>query len=126
MSANPIPQPVSYPRLRIGGIDFEFRYTQSAKMLIQAWGFNDPTRSVPAIAWAAAMAGFVDGNGRFRSAGFVKPTEFTDQLGDDDNLDPIYEAVTKALEKAAPKAKIALVPSPAQGTDTSTDQQSES
>ena len=40
MSANPIPQPVSYPRLRIGGIDFEFRYTQSAKMLIQAWGFK--------------------------------------------------------------------------------------
>ena len=121
MSAQPVPQPVVYPRLRINGIDYEFRYTHSARMLIQSWGFTDPTRLVPAIVWAAAMAGFTDQAGKFRSAGFTKPSEFTDQLGEDDDLTPIYEATTEALKKAAPKAKIELVPSPA--TDTSADPQ---
>jgi hypothetical protein len=118
MSANPLPQPVAYPALRIGGVDYQFRYTQSSKMLLQSWGFGDVSRQVPALVWAAALAGFADVSGKFRSAGFLKPSEFTDQIEPEDDLTPIYEAVTEALKKVAPKATVTLVKPPA--TDSST------
>jgi len=122
MSANPIPQPVSYPRLRISDVDYEFRYTHSAQLLMNKWGYFALGESIPSLIWAAAMAGFADSKGGFRSAGFMIPTEFTDKIDVDDDLTPIYAAVTEALKKVAPKAKISLVPTPpAPDTGTSTD-----
>lgn len=117
MSPQSLPAPAVYPALRINGLDYQFRYTHTSRMLLQSWGFGDPNRTIPAVVWAAAMAGFADVSGKFRSAGFLKPSEFTDQLEETDDLTPLYEAVTAALKKAAPKANLTLVPSPA--TDTS-------
>ena len=122
MSTNPLPQPVLYPALRINGNEYQFRYTRTSQFLLESWGYDLAIgKTIPALAWAASMAGTVDSAGRYRSASFKSPTEFTDQLGLEDDLNPIYEAVTEALKKVAPKATLTLVPSP--GADsTSTEE----
>lgn len=110
--------PISYPSMTINGEHFEFRFTHSAQLLMNRWGYYDLSQSIPSLVWAAAMAGSVDGSGKFRSAGFDKPTEFTDKISPEDDLKPIYDAVSEALKKAAPKAKIELVKPPAKdGTE---------
>ncbi len=82
--------------------------------LLEAWGFElSPTVRIPALAWAAAMVGHVDPQGQFHSAGFKTPVEFTDTIGLEEDLTPLYEAVTEALKKAAPKATVVLDASPA-------------
>ena len=117
MSAQPVPQPVAYPRLRIGGNEYEFRYTHTSRYLLEKWGFElAPGKPIPAMAWAAAMAGFVDSAGKYRSAGFKNETEFMDEISLTDDLTPLYQAVTDALGKVLPKAKLELVPSPAENS----------
>jgi hypothetical protein len=123
MSANPIPQPVAYPRLRIGGNEYEFRYTHTSRYLLEKRGFElAPGKTIPAMAWAAAMAGFVDSVGKYRSAGFKNETEFMDEIALDDDLNPLYQAVTDALGKVLPKAKLELVPSPAENSASISEQ----
>lgn len=90
-------------------------------MLLQIWGLTNPGATIPALTWAAALAGFADASGGFRSAGFKNPTEFSDLLTMEDDLDPIYVAVNDALKKVAPKATVTLSPSPA--TDSSNGEQ---
>jgi hypothetical protein len=123
MSANPIPQPVAYPRLRINGNEYEFRFTRTSQFLLESWGYDmGPGKPIPVMAWAAACAGFVDSRGVFSSAGFKKPTEFVDQIPLEDDPTPIYQAVEEALKKAAPKAKLELV-KPSASDSESTDSQ---
>lgn len=123
MSANPIPQPVAYPRLRIGGNEYEFRYTHTSRYLLEKWGFElAPGKPIPVMAWAAAMAGFVDSAGKYRSAGLKNETEFIDEISFDDDLNPLYQAVTDALGKVLPKAKLELVPSPAENSASISEQ----
>lgn len=111
---NATPQPVAYPSVTVGGKTYQFRYTRTTQFLLEMWGFEmTPGRSIPALAWAAAMAGFADPTGTWSSAGFKSPVEFTDSLALDENLQPLYEAVTEALKKVAPKATMTLVESPA-------------
>ena len=115
MSTSPqaLPSPVTYPALRINGNEYQFRYTRTSQFLLQSWGYElSPSKSIPLLAWAAAMAGGVDRAGNYRSCGFKSPTEFTDQISLEDDLDPIYEAVAEALKKVAPKATLTLVPTP--------------
>jgi hypothetical protein len=119
MSTQAMPQPVAYPALRISGNEYQFRFTRSSQLLLESWGYDfAAAKKIPALAWAAAMAGTVDSQGVYRSSGFRNPTEFTDQIELGDDLKPIYEAVTEALKKAAPKATLTLVPSPASGSSS--------
>ena len=112
-----MPSPVSYPALRINGNEYQFRFTRTTEFLMDIWGLEwRGGKMVNSLAWAAAMAGTVDSTGAFHSARFKHPTEFTDQLGLGDDLDPIQNAVTEALKKVAPKATLTLVPSPALGS----------
>jgi hypothetical protein len=120
-STQPVPQPVEFPRLRINDVDYEFRYTHSTQLLMNKWGYFALGEPIPSLIWAAAMAGFADGKGGFRSAGFLNPTEFTDKIDVADDLTPIYDAVKEALKKVAPKAKITLVPTPPAATGTTSD-----
>ena len=123
MSAQPVPQPVTYPRLRINGNEYEFRYTRTSQFLLESWGYElTPGKTIPVLAWAAAMAGFVDSLGKYRSAAFTRPAEFTDQIALEDDLNPLYQAVTDALGKALPKAKLELVPSPAENSASTSEQ----
>lgn len=121
MSANPIPQPVAYPRLRINGNEYEFRYTRTSQFLLESWGYElGPGKPIPVLAWAASLAGFVDSRGVFSSAGFKRPSDFVDQIPLEDDLTPLYQAVEEALKKAAPKVKLELV-TPSAGESASTD-----
>lgn len=108
----PAGSPVTYPSIVVGGILYQLRYTRSATFLLQAWGM-DPLHA-PALAYAAAMAGFGDAAGNWKSAGFRNPVEFTDCFSLTDDLDPIYAAVEEAIKKVAPKATVTLEASPAQ------------
>ncbi len=111
---SPIPSPVSYPSVTVGGKPYQLRYTRSSQFMLEAWGFElSPSVKIPALAWAAAMVGHVDPSGQFHSAGFKTPLEFTDTIGLEEDLTVLYEAVTEALKKAAPKATITLDASPA-------------
>jgi hypothetical protein len=112
-----MPAPVEYPRLRISGTEYEFRYTRSSQLSLEKWGYElSPGAKIPALAWAAAMVGTVDSAGKYRSAGFRNETEFTDQIGLEDDLNPLYSAVADALKKAFPKANPTLVPSPGENS----------
>lgn len=109
-----MPSPVSYPALRINGNEYQFRFTRSSHLLLESWGYElSAAKRIPALAWAAAMAGTVDSQGVYRSSAFRNQTDFTDQIALEDDLTVIYAAVTEALKKAAPKATLTLVPSPA-------------
>lgn len=114
MSPQTLPSPVAYPALRINGNEYQFRFTRTSHFLLESWGYDlAGGKPIPGLAWAASMAGTVDSRGSYRSAAFKSPTEFTDQIALEDDLTPIYEAVTEALKKVAPKATLTLVPSPA-------------
>jgi hypothetical protein len=123
MSTSPqaLPSPVVYPALRINGTEYQFRYTRTSQFLLESWGYDlAPGKTIPALAWAASMAGTVNSAGVYRSSGFRNPAEFVDQIALEDDLNPLYEAVTEALKKVAPKATLTLVPSPgADSTSTS-------
>jgi hypothetical protein len=112
-----LPSPVVYPALRIGGIEYQFRYTRSSQLSLEKWGYELALGvKIPTLAWAAAMAGTVDSTGKYRSAGFRNETEFTDLIELEDDLNPLYEAITDALKKAFPKATPTLVPSPGENS----------
>ena len=120
MSANPIPSAgellPGIPHC-LAATQYEFRYTHTSRYLLEKWGFElAPGKTIPAMAWAAAMAGFVDSAGKYRSAGFKNETEFMDEISLDDDLNPLYQAVTDALGKVLPKAKLELVPSSGEKT----------
>lgn len=125
MGTSSLPSPVDYPALRINGVDYQFRYTKSSQFSLDRWEFQwRGGKIIPAMAWAAAMLGTVDSRGDFHSCGFVSPTQFTDMLSADDDEALIYQKVTEALKKAAPKATVTLNPTPA--TDSSAGSATES
>jgi hypothetical protein len=110
----PSGSPVVYPVATAGGRTYQFRYSKSAHFQLEAWGFELRAGvSIPALAWAAAMAGTGDAAGNWKSAAFRMPVEFTDTLGDDEDLAPLYAAVTEALKKVAPAATVTLNAKPA-------------
>jgi hypothetical protein len=105
----PFPSPVTYPNATVGGRTYQFRYSKSAQFQLEKWGFElSPTVKIPALAWAAAMAGHVDPQGGWKSAGFRAAVEFIDTFTDTEDLEPLYAAVTEALKKAVPAATITL------------------
>lgn len=123
MSTATLPQPVVYPALRINGTEYQFRYTRTSAFLLESWGYDlSPGKTIPALAWAAAMAGFVDSTGKYRSASFKTPSEFTDMFALEDDLTPVFEAVSEAIKKALPKATLTLVPSPAPNSSSAAEQ----
>jgi 1-acyl-sn-glycerol-3-phosphate acyltransferase len=114
---SPSGSPVDYPVATAGGRTYQFRYSKSAHFQLEAWGFElRPDRSIPALAWAAAMAGSGDAAGNWRSAAFRTPVEFVDTIGPDEDLAPLYAAVQEALKKVAPAATVTLNAKPASDT----------
>ena len=113
----PSGSPVVYPVAMAGNRTYQFRYSKSAQFQLEMWGFElRPGVSIPALAWAAAMAGTADAAGNWKSAAFRTPVEFTDTLGNDEDLAPLYAAVTEALKKVAPAATVTLNAKPASDT----------
>lgn len=110
----PASSPVTYPTVKVGGAEYQFRYTKTSQYLLEIWGFDlTPTARIPAIAWAAAMAGFADPQGNWKSAAFKSVPDFTDRIEPTEDMGPLYEAVTEALKKVAPKATVTLSAPPA-------------
>lgn len=105
----PASSPVQYPTVRVGGAEYQFRYTKTSQYLLEVWGFDlTPNARIPAIAWAAAMAGCADAQGNWKSAAFKSVPEFTDRIEPDEDMRPLFDAVTEALKKVAPKATVTL------------------
>lgn len=116
----PAGSPVAYPTITAGGQTYQLRFAHGAWFQLQAWGFvlGDAARPIPILALAAAAAGSVDANGRWKSAGFARPLDLADAMLPGETLASLDAPVLAALEKAAPKATLTVVQPPA--TDPTT------
>jgi hypothetical protein len=109
----PTGSPVAYPTITAGGATYQLRFAHGAWYQLQAWGFvlGDPAHPIPILALAAAAAGVADpATGRWKSAGFARPLDLADAMLPGETLGSLEEPVLLALEKAAPKATLTVVP----------------
>jgi hypothetical protein len=113
----PAASPVQYPTISVGGKAYQLRFAHAAWFLLQQWGYviGDEKSPIPMAALAAAAAGEVDANGKWRSAGFGRPIDMLDLMNDSETLASLAEPVMEALKKAAPKADLTLAQPPVSG-----------
>jgi hypothetical protein len=107
--------PIQYPSITVGGKQYQLRFAHSAWFQLQQWGYRvgDPNAPIPIVALAAASAGEVDARGKWKSAGFARPVDLTDEMIDGETLASLEAPVLEALGKVAPKADLTLVQPPA-------------
>jgi len=97
--------PVVYPTITAGGKQYQLRFSHGAWFQLQSWGYEigNPEKLIPILALAAAACGTVK-NGKWSSAGFVRPLDFADSMIDGETLESFTEPVLEALKKVAPEA----------------------
>lgn len=107
--------PVAYPTITAGGQTYQLRFAHGAWFQLQMWGFmiGDPEKPIPLLALAAAAAGHVDSNGKWKTVGFTRPLDLADVMLPGETPDSYFPAVMEALGKVAPAAILALNPPPA-------------
>ena len=106
----PAASPVEYPTIVAGGKVYTLKFAHSAWFQLQQWGYQigDPNRPIPIVALAAAAAGEIGPDGRWKSARFASAFDLTDSMIDGETLDSFAAPVLEALGKAAPKATLTL------------------
>ena len=102
---------IDWPKASIGGTEYTLRLSYPAHAQMFRWGFGGVS-NIPIAAWAAAMAGWFDNAGKWRSAGFERWVDVADILLDSER-EPLTSAVQDAIKKAAPEAIIQAAPLPA-------------
>jgi hypothetical protein len=104
------PQPIDWPRVKIGGKEFTLRFAYSAYYQLAKWGKNIASADV--LEMAAAAAGNFDPGGNWHSAGFSSPLDLADLIVGDEG-DALLAALADALKKAAPGTETTVQPVPA-------------
>lgn len=119
LTSVPAGSPVQYPSISVGGKPYQLRFAHSAWFLLQAWGYaiGDPNKPIPIAALAAAAAGEVDANGKWKSAGFARPLDMLDAMVEGETLSSLDQPVLEALGKAAPKAELTTLGQPPAPTE---------
>jgi len=113
----PTGSPVTYPSITIGGKQYQLRFAHSAWYLLSSWGY-EINAQIPIVVLAAAAAGEVGPDGRWKSAGFARPIDLTDAMIEGESLAALAEPVLEALKKAAPKASVETVTADPSAPDT--------
>jgi hypothetical protein len=105
---------IEWPKAKIAGVEYTFRLAYPARSQLIAWGFGfgGSYPAIPIAAWAAAMAGAFDKNGKWRSAGFERWMDVTDAVQEAE-IEALSTAVNEAIKKASPESIVTVDPGPA-------------
>ena len=116
-----VKSPIDYPRVSVGGVQYQIKFSLSAWVLLESWGMNKDvirewftgrTRAVT-FSLAAAGLGNYDEMGNWETAGFTM-TKLTDRILPEE-IDGIIKAVGESLKKLSAEIaekKAAAAPAP--------------